>query len=88
MNEGQAKRESQVSNAFERLNKTVEELIQTTNRTESMLGSVLRDEPNIGEKESADKAKQVPLVDMLTSIENKVGSVVERLNSIQRRLEL
>ena len=83
-----AKKESQVQNAFARLDKTLDQLSDLVAKNESGLVSVLRDEPSIGEKESVDKEKQVPLASMLANIDDRLHIIINKLASVQRRLEL
>ena len=88
--DGQAKRESQISNAFARLDKSIDELSNVVIRHEENLVSVLR--PNESEKQlvgEMDKQEaQVPIATSLNNFNARVQNVINKLNSVQRRLEL
>lgn len=90
MDTGAAKRESQISIAFARLDKTIDELNNVAIRQEESLEGVLRNnEPEkqlVGEPDKQETL--VPIARTLDNYSARLQSVISKLNSVQRRLEL
>lgn len=83
------KRESQISNAFARLDKTIAELESTIPQYEESLLGVLRNEPKLTSNCDVEKKEaQVPLAIVLDKFNDRIYQVIAKLNSMQRRLEL
>jgi hypothetical protein len=90
MDTGTAKRESQISIAFTRLDKTIDELNNVVIRQEESLEGVLRN--NEAEKELRDnveqREQQVTVAATLNNFDVRLQNTINKLNSMQRRLEL
>lgn len=90
MDAGTTKRESQISIAFARLDKTIDELNNVVIRHEESLVTVLRtNEPE--NKDIADGEKteqQVTVAITLNNFSARLQNTINKLNSVQRRLEL
>lgn len=89
MGDGTDAKATQVYVALEKLGKTVEELGVLVDHMERMLVSVLVPEEESKNKEVDIKSgPKVPLAGTLIDYDYKLRLLVDRLNSIQNRLEL
>ena len=95
MDTGAVKRESQISHAFARLDKTIDELNSVAIGHEESLAGILRDnEPEKHEPEqqlTGELSKQeilVPVARALDNFSDRLRIIISKFDSVQRRLEL
>lgn len=84
------KRESQISNAISRLDKNIAELEDIAAEHEGRICSVLRDGPQLkgGDCDVEQREVKVELATTVDKFSDRVYSIIDRMNSIQSRLEL
>lgn len=86
----EVKRESQITSALARLHQTIDELNAVVIRHEDSLSGILRDDET--EKQLIGNATEqevlVPIAKVLDSFRGRLKIIIDRFDSIQRRLEL
>jgi len=81
-------KEKQIPRAFARLDEALDKLEKAIEINNNGLQPLLRSEPNAEGKELLKRTEQVPLASKITDVEDRVNSFTERLQYVQRRLEL
>ncbi len=83
-----AEKEKQIPRAFARLDEALDRLEKAIETNNNGLQPLLRSEPNAEGKELLKRTEQVPLASKITDVEDRINSFTERLQYVQRRLEL
>jgi len=81
-------KEKQIPRAFARLDEALDRLEKAIEINNNELQPLLRSEPNAEGKEMLKRTEQVPLASKITDVEDRVNNLTERLQYVQRRLEL